>query len=297
MNKLNRDVLYLISKELQDDEKALYSCLLVNKTWCEIFVPLLWKNPWRYFVIEIKIILPLFNTIISHLSNEARDNLHSFISLESSYKKPLFDYISFCKHLDLIEIRRLINALTNEKCAASVIEDEILKLFINENRVFTHLYMPNEFSNQIHLISRTKRCFSELQFLRCNSNVNDDVIAGLTEICKSIKELKLFIVYGSNYGIIKLIEAQKKLINITLPLRTYEIESFCKILENSLIKHASTIQYCKIARRPSTNFLSSLVNLKELELGCTTQINNSWNCLENLSFPFLKIVRSSSVLK
>ena len=38
MIELNRDILYLIlKKELQDDKKVLYSCLLVGKTRCEIF--------------------------------------------------------------------------------------------------------------------------------------------------------------------------------------------------------------------------------------------------------------------
>ena len=39
MLKLNIDVLYLIFQEFQDDRKTLHSCLLVNKTWCEIIVP------------------------------------------------------------------------------------------------------------------------------------------------------------------------------------------------------------------------------------------------------------------
>ncbi|EXX66822.1 hypothetical protein RirG_120110 [Rhizophagus irregularis DAOM 197198w] len=46
MSQLNTDILYLIFKELQYDKKSLVSCLRVNKTWCEIIIPILWKNPW-----------------------------------------------------------------------------------------------------------------------------------------------------------------------------------------------------------------------------------------------------------
>src|ERR1044071_3946096 len=46
--KLNRDILYLLFEELQSDPKSLFSCLLVNRLWCETVVPILWKNPWRY---------------------------------------------------------------------------------------------------------------------------------------------------------------------------------------------------------------------------------------------------------
>jgi hypothetical protein len=49
MSNLNRDVLYLIIEQLQDDANTLCSCLLVNKTWCEIIIPILWKNLWKYF--------------------------------------------------------------------------------------------------------------------------------------------------------------------------------------------------------------------------------------------------------
>ena len=40
MSKLNKDVLFLIFKELQDDKNSIHSCLLVNKTWCEIIIPM-----------------------------------------------------------------------------------------------------------------------------------------------------------------------------------------------------------------------------------------------------------------
>ena len=80
---------------------------------------------------------------------------------------------------------------------------------------FTHLYIPQEFNSQIHLIPGAKSCFSEIELLRCHTSINDNILVGLTEICKSIKELKLIIEKNNNnYGIIKLIETQKKLSNI-----------------------------------------------------------------------------------
>ena len=44
MSKLYRDVLYLIFQETC----ALPLYLTVNKTWCEIIIPIIWKNPWEY---------------------------------------------------------------------------------------------------------------------------------------------------------------------------------------------------------------------------------------------------------
>ncbi|GBC13315.2 hypothetical protein GLOIN_2v1879650 [Rhizophagus irregularis DAOM 181602=DAOM 197198] len=59
MSKLNGEVLYLILKELNKIEKPLYTYLLINKSWCEIIISTLWKNPWKYtnFYHEEKLLL------------------------------------------------------------------------------------------------------------------------------------------------------------------------------------------------------------------------------------------------
>src|SRR5437016_4578165 len=98
MFKLNRDILYLMFKELQNHEETLFSYLTVNKTWCETIVPILWRNPWKYLKgNEFKKNL-LLNIIISHLSDESRNNLKSqgVGPLTSLYQRPSFNYISFC---------------------------------------------------------------------------------------------------------------------------------------------------------------------------------------------------------
>ncbi|CAG8712472.1 20902_t:CDS:2 [Rhizophagus irregularis] len=219
MANLNKDIIYLLFNELQYDKKTLQSCLLVNKTWCEIIIPILWKDPWKYLGKgNDKILL---NIIFSNLLKESRDNLNqrfknSFII--SSYQKPLFDYIN-------------------------------------------------------------------------------EVLNGLTKICKSINELDLFIeVHSNNYEIVKLIETPKKLLKIRLMSDYYsEIdESFYKVLENSLILHSNNVQHFKITKQPITNILSSFINLKRLELDDNFRCMK-WKCLEKLSLPFLEILKAKHV--
>jgi hypothetical protein len=297
MSNLNRDVLYLIIVQLQDDANTLCSCLLVSKTWCEIIIPILWKNPWKYFKRKNEMSLSLLKVIFSHLSNVSRNKLGKLKLLTNSYQEPSFNYISLCRHLDLDEIQSIINKNISEKSERLTAQNEIFNIFINENMKFTHLYNYRSHVHQLHLKHGAERCFSEVEFLSCSTVMNNNILTKLTESCKSIKELTIFIKKTKyNYGIVKLIEAQKKLFNINLTRHTYNNDSFCEILENSLIKHANTVQYCKITRRPSTNLLSSFKNLKELELGCTnSQFVNSWNRLRNLSLPFLQILKASSV--
>ncbi|GBB91003.1 hypothetical protein RclHR1_01810006 [Rhizophagus clarus] len=297
MSKLNKDIIYLIFKELQYDKKTLQSCLSVNKIWCEIIIPILWKDPWKYLGKgNDKLLL---NVIFSHLSKESRDYLSRRLNFfTNSYQKPLFDYISFCKHLNFIEIKKLINNTINEKSEIPNIEKEILYLFINKkNTSFTHLYIPHKFNYQINLIPGAERCFSDIDYLSCNVTVNDEVLTGLTKICKSIKELDLFIeVHSNNYEIVKLIKTPKKLLNIRLMTDYYsEIdESFYKVLENSLILHSNHVQYFKITKQPITEILSSFVNLKKLELDDNFR-HMTWKCLENLSLPYLQILKAKRV--
>jgi hypothetical protein len=62
-----------------------------------------------------------------------------------------------------------------------------------------------------------------------------------------------------------------------------------------LIKHADTIQNFKIIRQPTTNILSSFINLNRLELGGNPVGRMSWNCLENVSLPFLQILKAKGI--
>ncbi|PKK79010.1 hypothetical protein RhiirC2_769605 [Rhizophagus irregularis] len=295
MFRLNRDILYLIFyKELQNDKNTLYSCFLVNKTWCEIIIPILWKNPWKEGNEKL-----LYNIIFSYLSNDLKNKLKQQdkdFFLTNSYKKPFFDYISFCKHLNFIEIERIINIYMEKH--GILIKNDIINAFINERTRFTHLYLPQQFDYQLHLIPGAEQCFSTLEFLYCKTNVDEPVFIGLTEICKSIKGLELYIEkYNNNYGIVDLIKSQRKLCNVHFKTEDqYANDSFCKILENSLMKHSNTIQYFKMTKPLITNILSSFMNLKILELVGKFKFRNiKWNCLESLSLPFLQILRASSV--
>jgi hypothetical protein len=48
MEKLNIDCLVLIFDKLRANRKSLYSCLLVNKEWCHLVVPILWGKHHNY---------------------------------------------------------------------------------------------------------------------------------------------------------------------------------------------------------------------------------------------------------
>src|SRR5947199_5620144 len=102
MSKLNKDVLSLIFAELQDDSKSLFSCLMVNRIWCETVIPVLWRNPWRYSIIYHNKSY-LFTIFISCLPNIIKESLTSKgVQLPPiSYQSLSFDYLTFCRSINI----------------------------------------------------------------------------------------------------------------------------------------------------------------------------------------------------
>ncbi|RGB35820.1 hypothetical protein C1646_758845 [Rhizophagus diaphanus] len=321
MEKLNKDIILLILEELQDDNKTICSCLLVNKDWCETTIPILWKNPTKKDHINDENIF--LKVILSHLSEESRNNLKNqgFEFIEESYhQRPLYNYISFWRHLDLNFLECIITNYPNiESNIIYKVGNEILNLF-NMNTKFISLSIQN--LDRIH-ITGTESCFSELKYCSCDVKINSNVLESLAIKNTSIKKLIFDINHlKNNPGIIRLIEAQKNLKkvnfgNIYVKIRqdnffsinkakeelkdhadlhkggfiTYD--TYFKTLEESLIKCADTIQYLKIRWIPITNYLSYLVNLVSLKIQPTHKAH--FKHLENLFLPNLKCLKTQYI--
>jgi hypothetical protein len=298
---INKDVHFLILEKLKDDRKSLYSCLLVNRIWCEITVPILWKTLGRYTLTEnAKSIL--FDVILSHLSKESRNILKNqgIDIFNEEYKRPLFNYISFWRYLDLFLLESMIVSKKGiEKSDIPIIRREILNLFVNVNTKFIYIDIPEHFYYQLYNISGSEQCFSKLECLHCDDKTNQDLLKGLARICKFIRKLTFYIMQydnSDNSGIIKLLEVQKNLNEVYFVCFTNKInESYHKTLEETLIKNANTIKYLKIGWNPTTKILSHLVNLISLDINVSLSIVTNWSNLEKISLPFLKILRAQLV--
>src|ERR1051325_9657456 len=146
----------------------------------------------------------LICVILSHLSDKSKIK---FNFLTISYQKPSFNYVSFCKYLDLYAVDRMVLNIIH-KTSFWLLIREIMSLF-NENAKFTHLYIPTKY--KFLNISEVKTCFSELGFLQISTDIDDNALTGLIEIRKSvsIKVLDILVVRNSNNEIFKLIESFK----------------------------------------------------------------------------------------
>ena len=125
MSQLNADCLNEIFEYLEGEKKALHSCLLVNRLWCEVSVRILWTSVWNY------------DTLIACLPDESKEILHKnrIITSTSSSKHPLFNYVAFIRNLEIDNIikntLKKYQSITpqNLNYKKYIIAQEIYKLF------------------------------------------------------------------------------------------------------------------------------------------------------------------------
>ncbi|RGB33738.1 hypothetical protein C1646_761384 [Rhizophagus diaphanus] len=260
MSKLNHDILNyifqdlfnLISTNLNNEEKykkSLYSCLLVNKLWCEIMIPILWSYPFKY-VFKKNI---LFNIIISHLPDNTIKILKDKNIIETNFKKQKlsFNYVRFCKYLNDI----------HHICTTRLLGEEIYKLFISECSSIKSLN-SNMLYYKILKYPGANISLSNLYELYCITD-DQDFYYGLAQICKSIEKLHVVIGYEEFPGVVKLIEMQTQIKYLFIDGH-YE----CKKITQALEKHVNSIIHLEMTRYTSAiHFLiPKLINLQYLKV-------------------------------
>ncbi|CAG8726922.1 19973_t:CDS:2 [Rhizophagus irregularis] len=212
MAKLNKDILLLIFEELQVDSKSLFSCLMVNKIWCETVIPILWRNPWCY---DIKYSNKnyLFMIIASYLSDDIKEFLtRQGIQLPSvSFQPLLFDYLSFCRSINVKTLNTITSIGSSLAYNQFLLQQEFYCLFMKKFPELKCLDM-NLIKHQIFYIPEAKNRLESLCELKCDTSIDPSYFYGLASICQYIQRLIIVnVVPKPNSGIAKLIEVQKNL--------------------------------------------------------------------------------------
>jgi hypothetical protein len=213
MSKLNKDILFIIFEELQDDSKSLFSCLMVNKLWCETIVPILWKNPWHYNI-NYSNKNYLFAIIAFYLSDDIKDYLTTQgVQLPTvSSQSLLFDYLSFCRSINVNTINIIISIGSSLDYNQFLLQQEFYSLFMKKFPELKYLDIKS-IKHQVFYFPEAKTRFESLCELKCDTSIDSSYFYGLARICQSIQKLIIVNVNSkkANYGIVKLTEVQKNL--------------------------------------------------------------------------------------
>ncbi|CAB4426610.1 unnamed protein product [Rhizophagus irregularis] len=92
------ELTYEVIKYFQNDYSTLHSCILVNRLWCRLAIPLLWENPFsigtgNYNFIEI---------YLNNLDNDLKTKLNEYKIINNSLPSNLlFNYLKFLKFLNI----------------------------------------------------------------------------------------------------------------------------------------------------------------------------------------------------
>ncbi|GBB89104.1 hypothetical protein RclHR1_01580005 [Rhizophagus clarus] len=211
MSKLNKDILYLIFEELGKDSKTLFSCLMVNRTWCETVIPILWRNPWSYDI-NYDNKNYLFAIIAFYLS----DDIKNFLTIQGgllqiSCKSLLFDYLSYCRSINIDIINRIISIGSFLDYSQFLLQQEFYNIFIRKSPEFRYLDMRS-IKHQIFYFPEAKIRLESLCEIKCDTSIDSSYFYGLARICQYVQR---FIIINKNIeansGMIKLIEVQKNL--------------------------------------------------------------------------------------
>ncbi|CAB4426531.1 unnamed protein product [Rhizophagus irregularis] len=138
-----------IIKYFRNDFSTLYSCVLVNRFWCRLAIPLLWENPFSITEHSIRAKNHNFIGIYLHnLNDELKTELYKYnINDNLLPSNTLFNYPSFIKYLNLLKIPKSVikwfkpftqkTSFNPEKNIIKLIIISLSKMFI-ENEVNLH---------------------------------------------------------------------------------------------------------------------------------------------------------------
>ncbi|EXX71631.1 uncharacterized protein OCT59_017123 [Rhizophagus irregularis] len=247
MSKFNKDILFLIFEKLQNNSKNskfLFSCLMVNRIWCETMIPILWKNPWCYSINYCNK-NSLYSIITSYLSNDIIESLTKKEILISN-QSLAFDYLSFCRSIDTKIIDVIISIGSSSEYDQFLLQEEIYSLFIKKCPEIKYLNIRGTY--EIVYLPEAKFRLESLCELTCDTLIDPRYFYRLAHICQQIQRIIIINKnLKANYGTIKLIELQKNLKYFKWKDEEYLsellLEDPYKDIFNILKKHANTLNH------------------------------------------------------
>jgi hypothetical protein len=186
------------------DYKTLYSCILVNRLWCRLAIPLLWDDPFsfpysakNYHFIEVY----LYN-----LNEDDKIRLNEYgINSNLFSSSTLFNYPNFIENFNIYSIYRSINfwkidKKVKERNFAVLILKLLLKMFIENGaslRTFVG-YADYYCFSKFELITQNPNFVCNIKNLKIDPRKDADYLEFLCSNCSSISFLDIYSSFDNN---------------------------------------------------------------------------------------------------
>jgi hypothetical protein len=277
------------------EKGALYSCLLVNRSWCKVAIPILWKNPFKLsndLSLESSKIIQNYLICLNRKSKQYLYNNGVILSKEFLTSPPLmFDYPSYLKELKFSDLYNGVTNwfsniiggnLTDEQQTLFLkilITEQLFKLFMNQCTKIELLSLsdiPYETTMPLlPFLTGDDTCFSMLKKFHCVSKHKNK-----SEIFRAISQVSEFIEILEVGGVDQdmevkalgvLIKSQKRLksfkytwdhqtkLQIVLSETLYILKTQAKSLKSI------EFEYCNFQHCESMESLILLENLEYLQ--------------------------------
>lgn len=140
MQKILKD-LFHHKTPYQPHYRDLFNCILVNRQWCSLAVPILWTDPLRYTDVHSKQCDPIITIYLSFLNQVEKAKLINMLGPITLLDDAIYNYPSFLKVLDLnsfqLAISSFIDSFDLKRKRENLLRDhlfrEMLKILISQN--------------------------------------------------------------------------------------------------------------------------------------------------------------------
>ncbi|CAB5189636.1 unnamed protein product [Rhizophagus irregularis] len=235
------ELLYEIIKYFRNDYSTLHSCILVNRLWCRLTIPLLWEDPFsilngNYNFIEIY--LYNLNDYLKTKLNEYQiiDNLLTPSS--SSNNNTLFNYPNFIKYLNICKIIPCIEGWLESNERTSKFSNRyyiryLIMESVSEFKRFINISIIKLFiENEVNLNTLEIEISITDYYNTCADNILEIILQNPNFI-KNIKNLKFSILSSNKLiknRILQIINSHQNLKRILLV--NHQVDNIKLILQN-----------------------------------------------------------------
>ncbi|CAG8456526.1 6029_t:CDS:2, partial [Acaulospora morrowiae] len=245
-----------IVENLIEDHEALHSCILVDRLWCRISMPILWRFPQNFSINHqnfwskiVKPILSCMNTTSLELIKAIGCKL-----VDSIQRPPLFDYVGYMQKLTCCDVHNIIEYILPElgRNENSILHNSLVErvynLFLNGGSRLFYFEIPN-IPICYHLCATSK--LSNLQIFECDLDTSPMYFYEMAKYCNSIQQLLIFIddCVQENFGLVTLIKSQRCLRYVRI--RSVAWKSQMRVCLHELAKaikgHSATLTYFEIS--------------------------------------------------